>query len=80
MSKGLILCTESFSITDNLKLIKILKDRYQLDCSLHSNNRIYIRAASMPRLRSIVLPYMDSSMLYKIGLKPNQTISITPYK
>jgi len=80
MNKGLILCTESFSITDNLKLIKILKDRYQLDCSLHSNNRIYIRAASMPRLRSIVLPYMDSSMLYKIGLKPNQTISITPYK
>jgi hypothetical protein len=59
-------------------LINILIVRYQLDCSLHSNNRIYIRAASMPRLRSIVLPYMDSSMLYKIGLKPNQTISIIP--
>jgi hypothetical protein len=66
---GLILCTESFSIIDNGKLINILKDRYQLDCTLRSSsNRIYIRAASMPRLRSIVLPYMDSSMLYKIGL------------
>jgi hypothetical protein len=75
---GLILCTDSFPIVDNVKLINILKDRYQLDCNLRSNNRIYIRAASMPRLRSIVLPYMDTSMLYKLGLKPNQTISITP--
>jgi len=66
---GLILCTDSFSIADNLKLIKILKDRYQLDCTLHSSgNRIYIRAASMPRLRDIVLPYLDSSILYKLGL------------
>jgi len=29
---------------------------------------IYIRSSSMPLLRSIVLPYMDSSMLYKLGL------------
>jgi len=66
---GLILCTDSFSIVDNVKLINILMVRYQLDCTLRSSdNRIYIRAASMPRLRSIVLPYMDSSMLYKIGL------------
>jgi len=69
---GVVLCTDSFSIEDNVKLINILKDRYQLDCTLRSSsNRIYIRAASMPRLRSIVLPYMDYSMLYKIGLSRN---------
>jgi len=68
ISSGLILCTDSFPIEDNIKLINILIVRYQLDCSLHSTNRIYIRAASMPRLRSIVLPYMDSFMHYKLGL------------
>jgi len=66
---GLILCTDSFSIIDNVKLINILIVKYQLECSLHSrSNRIYIKAASMPRLRAIVLPYMHYSMLYKLGL------------
>jgi hypothetical protein len=66
---GLILCTDSFSIMDNVKLINILMVRYQLDCTLvRSCNRIYIKASSMPRLRAIVLPFMHSSMLYKLGL------------
>jgi hypothetical protein len=65
---GLILCTDSFSIIDNVKLINILMVRYQLDCTLHGNNRIYIKASSMPRLRSIVLPHMHYSILYKLGL------------
>ena len=29
---------------------------------------IYIKVASMPRLRELVLPYMHSSMKYKLGL------------
>jgi hypothetical protein len=65
---GLTLCTDSFSIIDNVKLINILMVRYQLECTLPDNNRIYIKASSMPRLRSIVLPPMDTSMLYKLGL------------
>src|SRR3954453_7722635 len=68
-NSGLILCTDSFSIIDNVKLINILMVRYQLDCTLRSSdNRIYIKAASMPRLRAIVLPFMHDSMLYKLGL------------
>jgi hypothetical protein len=65
---GQVLCTDSFSIIDNVKLINILMVRYQLECTLRGNNRIYIKASSMPRLRSIVLPHMDTSMLYKLGL------------
>ena len=65
---GLILYTNSFSVIDNIKLINILMVRYQLDCTLISRNRISIKAASMPRLRAIVLPYIHYSILYKLGL------------
>jgi len=62
------MCTESFSLQDNIKLINVLIIRYELKCSLHSSNRIYIHAQSIPHLRSIVLPYMHPSMYYKLGL------------
>jgi hypothetical protein len=65
---GLILCTDSFTIIDSVKLMNILMVRYQLDCTLTSRNRIYIKAASMRHLRAIVLPYMHYSILYKLGL------------
>lgn len=29
---------------------------------------IYVKVASMPRLRELVLPFMESSMKYKLGL------------
>ena len=30
---------------------------------------IYVRAASFPKLKELVLPYMHTSMLYKLGIK-----------
>src|SRR4051812_48102017 len=67
---GVVLCTDSFSIEDNVKLINILIVRYQLDCTLRcSENRIYILGGPLLhqcRLRSIVLPYM--TILYYIRL------------
>jgi len=69
---GLVLCTDSYSLSDNVKLMNVLMVKFQLDCTLRystSNRpRIYIRERSMETLRTIVLPYMDSSMLYKIKL------------
>jgi hypothetical protein len=77
---GLRLCTNSFSIPDVVKLMNILLVKYQLECTLYLKKQggqtypmIYIREQSMPQLQKIVLPYMDSSMLYKIGIK-NSTI------
>lgn len=29
---------------------------------------IYVKVSSMPKLRELVLPYMHSKMLYKLGL------------
>jgi hypothetical protein len=71
---GIALCTVSFTVEEVVRLMNVLLVRYQLDCTLffHGKNntqpRIYIRSKSMPLLRSIVLPHMHNSMLYKIGL------------
>jgi hypothetical protein len=70
---GLTLCTDSFSIQEVVLLMNVLMVRYGLECTLRFNGdfpRIYIRSRSMPLLRTIVLPYMMPSMLYKLGITP----------
>lgn len=71
---GLILCTNSYSIQDVVRLINALVVRYRLECNIREYRRsngklefmIYIRHGSMPLLLTIVKPYMHPSMLYKI--------------
>jgi hypothetical protein len=69
---GLILCTDSFSLKDVLRLMFVLQNRYNLNCSIITNKknsyRIYIKKDSIPLLRKIVLPHMHFSMLYKLHL------------
>jgi hypothetical protein len=72
---GLILCTNSYTIQDVVRLMNVLIIRHRLECSLRlhrQNNKngyeIYIRQRSMPLLRTIVTPYLHPSMLYKVGL------------
>ncbi len=71
---GLILCCNSYSIKDVVRLINVLIIRHRLDCTLITNRsnqfKIYIGQRSMPLLRSNVGPYMHSSMLYKLYNKP----------
>jgi hypothetical protein len=59
-SSGLIICTDSFTVPDVVRLMNVLIIRYRLECSLqYSTNRqpiIYIKQVSMPLLRSIVAP------------------------
>jgi len=66
---GVILCTNSFSVIDTIRLINVLMIRYDLVCTLQiqiGQPLIYITAGSIPRLRSIVLPHMHPSMHYKV--------------
>jgi hypothetical protein len=69
---GLILCTDSYKLTDVVRLMNVLIIRYNLNCRLrfHTPTQpiIYISQHSMPVLRELVKPYMAESMLYKIGL------------
>jgi hypothetical protein len=70
--KGFRLNTQSFTKDENLILIQILKDKFNLDCSLHFHNkknnqyRIYIKTKSMPDLKNLIYPYFHESLLYKL--------------
>jgi len=66
---GLIICTDSYSIQDIIKLMNVLMIKYRLNCKLRKHGihyRIYIQKRSIYLLKSIVIPHMHSSMLYKI--------------
>lgn len=68
---GLIICTDSYSITEIVRFINVLIIRYSLECTLRFHTptqpRIYIKQNFMARLQRIVIPFMHSSFLYKIG-------------
>jgi len=66
---GMYLCTDSFTVSDVVKLMNVLLVRYDIPSTLHYSNglpRIYIKKADMYRVRAVVGPYIIPSMLYKI--------------
>ena len=72
VSKGLKLCTNSFTYSDNLFLVKVLYDNFNIKSSVISAGfenqyNIYIWKESMSLLRDIVLPYVHPSMKYKLN-------------
>lgn len=71
-NKSVILCTDSYSIRDVVKLINVLSIKYGLECTLPMHKkvspRIRIKVKSMPRLISIVADHMPNSMQYKLGI------------
>lgn len=72
---GLTFCTDCYTLYEVVRLMNVLIIRYGLTCTLQKKRedqyRIYISSKSMPLLRSIVTPYMHSSMMYKLGVKNN---------
>lgn len=58
---GLLLCTDSYSVPEVVKLMNVLIIKYELSCTLQfpaeNHPRIYIRQSSMSRLRKIVSNY-----------------------
>lgn len=72
---GFRLNTNSFTKDQNYFLIKVLKDKFDLDCTLnlHSKDqyRIYISAKSMDKFRDLVSPYFHESMMYKLNKNEN---------
>lgn len=68
--KGLLLCTDGFSIPEVVILMNILMIRYNLSCGLHYQRglpRIYIHSKSMGDLKKIVGPHMSSFSNYKLS-------------
>ena len=72
--RGIKLSTNSFSLSDIKKLVKILETKYGLNnIAIHSAGsldqyNIYIPKSNLPVLIPIVLPYMHAKFLYKLNL------------
>ncbi len=72
VGKGLKLATNSFTFEDTTRLTDVLFKLYGIKATTQKTGvvnqyHIYIWSDSMPLLRSIVKPYMVSSMFYKLG-------------
>ena len=71
VSKGLKLCTNSYTYPDCLLLLQVLHENFGLKASvisagLPNQYNIYIWKESMPNLRQICYPYIIPEMRYKI--------------
>jgi LAGLIDADG DNA endonuclease family len=69
-NKGIILHTQCFTLQECIYLLNILKIKFDLDCSIHTQRKqyiIYIRVHSVKKLIPHIKKYMISSMMYKIG-------------
>jgi len=55
---GIHLATNYYNKQDTIRFISVLEDNYNLKCSTHSRNRIYIWAGSCKQFIDIVRPYM----------------------
>jgi len=75
--QGLILCTDSYSVQDIVRLMNVLIIRYRLKCTLryHTSTqpRIYISERSMPLLRTIVRPHV---LLWLINFSLGKRLTI----
>lgn len=70
-NRGLVICTDCFTLEQTTLLLNVLVIKYELDCTLWNNNsnwRIYIKRKSIPKLKSIVINYMHHSMMYKLSI------------
>ena len=70
-SKGLYLCTDSFTFTDVQRLSQYVSNRFDIKCSIHKsggNYRIYILAKSVETVKIHILPFMHNTMTYKLGV------------
>jgi hypothetical protein len=81
-SNSVRISTNKFTLQEVELLRDTFKVKFNLDCTIQLLTKkgaagsgtpkdkysLYIKVSSVPRLRELVLPYMHSSMLYKLGL------------
>ena len=72
---GFILHTNSFNKEEVSLLFKVLADKFDLNCSLHTRKKtiqtkeaytIYIKSGSYNKFINLVSPYFHPSMNYKL--------------
>jgi hypothetical protein len=69
--KGFYLCTESYSFIEHQLIVKIFKNKFDLNSSVHkttNGNRIYIKSDSIKKLIELVKPHLLNHFYYKFDL------------
>ena len=70
---GVRIATNYFELREVEFLIRVLKNKFNLDCTVQYlkdiyRYSIYIKSLSTLTLRELIVPYLHSCMLYKVGL------------
>lgn len=63
---GYAIATMCFTEEDILEFRKLLFNKFNLETSMFSDHRIYIKAKSAEHFKNIVAPYMHETMMYKL--------------
>ena len=69
-SKGLILCTDNFSLQEVVLLVNILILKFDINPTIQKEKnyfRIYINEKSLMKIKSFIKPYFVDHFLYKIN-------------
>ena len=80
LGKGIFLCTDSFSLTEVILLMNILKIKFDIDSTIHYRKsispidrktilyypRIYINKSNLDKILLNIKPYFTKDFLYKI--------------
>jgi hypothetical protein len=69
-AKGLVLCTDNFSMQEVILLINILIIKFDINPTMQKEKnyfRIYINEKSLMKIKPFILPYFVSHFLYKIN-------------
>jgi hypothetical protein len=69
---GFYLCTESFTLEENKFLVELLRNKFDLQCSVHTHTngyRLYISPVSKDKFILLVKPYLLPIFYYKLELE-----------
>ena len=83
-NNGVRIATNSFTLKEVELLSDVLKSKYNLENTIQNISKenqysLYIKKQSMNNLRSIIVPYIHPSMLYKLDLGNTNSSSFNPH-
>ena len=69
---GFYICSESFTLSENQKLVNIFKNIFNLNCGVHKHTngyRLYIFSSSKEDLLFLIKPVIIKHFYYKFNIK-----------
>jgi hypothetical protein len=66
---GLVLCTDNFSVADVVKLINVLRSKWNIESTINYSGgkpRIQMNAKQLPKIQMLVNDHMIDHFKYKV--------------